>query len=66
MSSAILGPTVSARLLPALYARREELKRQQEAAELAETSLRAFVEQAWHVVEPATQFVTGWHLDAIF
>ncbi len=28
-------------------------------------SLRHFVTQAWHVVEPHTRFVEGWHLDAI-
>src|SRR5690242_2490205 len=33
--------------------------------ELAERQLRVFVEQAWHVVEPATRFVPGWHLDAL-
>lgn len=31
----------------------------------AERSLGEFVSQAWHVVEPATQFVPGWHIDAI-
>ena len=33
--------------------------------ERAERRLREFVRQAWHVVEPATAFVPGWHLDAI-
>ena len=33
--------------------------------ELAENYLIDFVEQAWHVVEPETPFVGGWHLDAI-
>lgn len=33
--------------------------------ELATRSLREFVRQAWHVVEPATDFVPGWHIDAI-
>jgi hypothetical protein len=33
--------------------------------ELATRSLREFVRQAWHVVEPATPFVPGWHIDAI-
>jgi hypothetical protein len=33
--------------------------------ELATRSLREFVRQAWHVVEPATVFVSGWHIDAI-
>ena len=32
---------------------------------LAEKSLRHFVRQAWHVVEPATGYVSGWHLDCI-
>lgn len=33
--------------------------------ELASRHLREFVQQAWAVVEPATAFVPGWHLDAI-
>ena len=33
--------------------------------ELAARGLREFVRQAWPVVEPATEFVSGWHLDAI-
>ena len=33
--------------------------------EQATRSLREFVRQAWHVVEPATPFVPGWHIDAI-
>jgi predicted phage terminase large subunit-like protein len=33
--------------------------------ELATRSLRAFVEQAWRIVEPATPFVPGWHIYAI-
>lgn len=32
---------------------------------LAERSLAAFAGQAWHVVEPATNYVHGWHIDAI-
>ena len=28
-------------------------------------SLAAFVRMAWHLVEPATPFVPGWHIDAI-
>ncbi|MCP4475409.1 MAG: terminase [Gammaproteobacteria bacterium] len=31
----------------------------------AECSLKLFTEQAWHVLEPATPFIDGWHLDAI-
>ena len=33
--------------------------------ELAKRSLREFVRQAWHVIEPLTPFVRGWHIDAI-
>src|SRR5215469_12944033 len=33
--------------------------------ELAGRSLREFVRQAWPIVEPATPFVPGWHIDAI-
>ncbi len=32
---------------------------------LAERSLRDFVEQAWPIMEPATEFVGGYHIDAI-
>lgn len=32
--------------------------------ELPQT-LPEFIRQAWHVVEPATPYVPGWHLDAI-
>src|SRR5688500_15442741 len=34
-------------------------------SEMARRSLREFVEQAGHVVEPATPYILGWHLDAI-
>lgn len=33
--------------------------------ELAERSLRDFLAQAWHVVEPGVEFIPGWHLDAV-
>jgi predicted phage terminase large subunit-like protein len=33
--------------------------------EYAARSLREFVRQAWHVVEPSTPFVPDWHIDAI-
>ena len=32
---------------------------------LAEDRLNHFVRQAWHVVEPRTQYKHGWHIDAI-
>lgn len=31
----------------------------------AELSLRHFVRQAWHVVEPATEYHHNWHIDAL-
>lgn len=31
----------------------------------AEESLRDFVRQAWPIVEPAAEFIPGWHVDAI-
>lgn len=34
-------------------------------AERARRSLYEYVKQAWHVVEPATEFVHGWHMEAI-
>lgn len=34
-------------------------------ARLARESLKDFVQEAWHVVEPATPFSDNWHLDAI-
>ncbi len=32
---------------------------------LAEKTLREYVKQAWHVVEPTTDYIHGWHIDAI-
>lgn len=34
-------------------------------AEKARRSLREYVLQAWHVIEPATPYVGGWHVEAI-
>ena len=33
--------------------------------ELAERNLRDFVRLAWPIVEPSTQFMDGWHINAI-
>jgi predicted phage terminase large subunit-like protein len=33
--------------------------------EYAMRSFHEFVRQAWHIIEPATVFVPGWHIDAI-
>ena len=35
------------------------------SAEVCRRSLRRFVREAWHVPEPASPFVSGWHLDCI-
>jgi predicted phage terminase large subunit-like protein len=35
------------------------------ATRTAESSLRAYLAQAWAVLEPGTAFTPGWHLDAI-
>ena len=34
-------------------------------AEKARRSLSEYIRQAWHVVEPATPYTHGWHIDAI-
>lgn len=34
-------------------------------AEAMRRSLREFVRNAWHVVEPGKEFIGGWHIDAI-
>src|SRR5258708_5669741 len=34
-------------------------------AERARRDLHEFCRQAWHVVEPSTNFIDGWHIDAI-
>lgn len=34
-------------------------------AEHARRSLREYIREAWHVVEPSTPYVHGWHIDAI-
>lgn len=33
--------------------------------EACKRSLATFVRQAWHVLEPGTEYVHGWHVDAI-
>jgi len=32
---------------------------------LAEKYLKSYIEQAWHIVEPKSPFVSGWHIDAM-
>lgn len=51
--------------------KRKKLKVTKEIADIAydmqkaETSLKEFIKQAWHIVEPTREFKDGWHLDAI-
>lgn len=35
------------------------------SAELCKRVFREFVAEAWHVLEPETPFVPGWHIDAV-
>lgn len=58
----------------ALRAERERRRREREAAHLLTNrerirrkceTLRGFVEEAWHVLEPDQVFVPNWHIDAI-
>lgn len=56
---------------------RQELRRQEAEAERKRVakdaerirencrSLSGFIREAWHVVEPSSPFIHGWHLDAI-
>lgn len=39
--------------------------RRERTIRAAESSLYEFTKQAWHVIEPGTSFVEGWHLQAI-
>jgi hypothetical protein len=55
---------ISPRLVAARLAL-QRLEQQTERKAAAESHLRDFVRQAWHVLEPATPYVHGWHLDAI-
>lgn len=36
-----------------------------ERKEILEKSLSEFAKDAWHVIEPQTQYIHGWHIDAI-
>lgn len=53
--------------LPQAQSREIELPHRFEEvrAERARRSLKEYIQEAWHVVEPSTTFVSGWHLEAI-
>ena len=44
---------------------RERVQRDAEAIRARCQSLAGFVREAWHVVEPSSEYIHGWHLDAI-
>ncbi|ACL61061.1 conserved hypothetical protein [Methylobacterium nodulans ORS 2060] len=61
-------------MMAALRAERARRAREAEAARIAHdaerirarcTTLQGFVREAWHVLEPRTSYVHGWHIDAI-
>lgn len=45
--------------------RREEIDARADAIREKCKTLRGFVEEAWHVLEPETRFIPNWHIDAI-
>lgn len=51
--------------LEELILRKREILDEQLSRLAAEESLHEFVKQAWHVTEPKTKFVDGWHIRAI-
>jgi len=44
---------------------RQEQDQSIEASKGRSKSLAGFIREAWHVVEPNTQLIWGWHIDAI-
>jgi predicted phage terminase large subunit-like protein len=43
----------------------QQLLSHQTLKELAEQSLYEFVRQAWNIIQPATPFIPGWHIEAL-
>jgi hypothetical protein len=50
--------------LELLYAERERRQSRTDAAELS-NSLSRYVQEAWHVLKPAEDYLHNWHIDAI-
>lgn len=44
---------------------RERVQRDAEAIRARCQTLAGFIREAWHVVEPSSEYIHGWHLDAI-
>ena len=56
---------LSAATVRAALTQRLEQERIAEQAAAYTASFRVFVESAWRVIEPVTEFVPGWHIDAM-
>lgn len=50
--------------LELLYAERDRRRSQTDAAELTQ-SLTRYVQEAWHVLKPAEDYLHNWHIEAI-
>lgn len=59
------SPQQIAQAVEAVKRRRELVERREEVKARAEVSLVSFIREGWHVLEPETPFVPGYHLDAI-
>jgi phage terminase large subunit-like protein len=60
-TAALLRESILHRLSPV----RELTDEEQTDKELAEKHLREFIRQSWHVIEPETDYLPNWHIDAI-
>ena len=76
MNSSIISNPSSVRLpsLAEIRAERERRKAERERQHIADNAerirancqtLSGFIREAWHVVEPNSTYIHGWHLDAI-
>jgi len=51
--------------LPLREALQQQLLAYRSPKERAEQSLYEFVRQAWEIIQPATPFIPGWHIEAL-
>ena len=59
----VLRPSIAIERLRSERMQRDVETAREETADVL--PLRDYIRQAWHVVEPATEFVPNWHIDAI-
>lgn len=45
--------------------KRREIVRDADAVRARCEHLEGFIREAWHVLEPTTEFIDGWHIDAV-